>query len=293
MNYTTKAPAKIIKAPAKINIGLDVIRKRPDGYHDLKMIMQTINLFDVLTFEFTDGDKHVLTGTADTIALDDSNLIIKAANLLTSEFHITKALRINLEKNIPVAAGMAGGSTDAAATLIAINDIFELGLGTDELMKLGIRLGADVPYCIMRGTALSEGIGDILTPLKPFDGITVLIAKPPVDVSTAYVYGNLKLTPDIVHPDIDAVAAAMKDRNLPLLGSLCANVLETVTIPAHPVIAAIKETMLSCGADVSLMSGSGPSVFGLYGNESDAYAAKEKCLGISEGMFAAVTTTCC
>ncbi len=284
MNYT-------IKAPAKINIGLDVIRKREDGYHDLKMIMQTINLFDILTFEIANGDKHTLTCPQSTVPLDENNLILKAANMLTEEFNITETLNISLEKNIPVAAGMAGGSADAAAALIALNDIFELNLGMNDLMKRGVQLGADIPYCIMKGTALSEGIGDILTPLPAFEDVILLIAKPPADVSTAYVYKNLRLTQDTVHPDIDATIAAMNDKNLPLMGSLCANILETVTIPAYPVINTIKETMLSCGAYVSLMSGSGPTVFGIFENESEAYAAKEKCLAIQKGMFAAVTST--
>ncbi len=284
MSYT-------IKAPAKINIGLDVIRRRDDGYHDLKMIMQTVNLFDILTFEPSTGDKHILTGAKTTVPLNNDNLILRAANLLTEEFHITDALKISLEKNIPVAAGMAGGSADAAATMIAFNNIFGLNLSAKELMERGVQLGADVPYCIMKGTALSEGIGDILTPLPAFEGITLLIVKPPVNVSTAHVYRSLKLTPDIVHPDIDAIIAAMKDKNLPLMGSLCANILETVTIPEYPVINTIKETMLSCGADVSLMSGSGPTVFGIFKNETLADAAKEKCLNISKDMFAIVTTT--
>lgn len=280
-----------IKAPAKINIGLDVIRKRTDGYHDLKMVMQTINLFDTLTFEITDNDKHTLICSGNPVPQGDDNLIIQAADMLTKEFHITKSLKISLNKNIPVAAGMAGGSTDAAATLIAVNDIFNIGLTKKELMQRGVRLGADIPYCIMQGTALSEGIGDILTPLTAFDNITLLIAKLPIDISTAYVYRNLKLTPDIKHPDIDAIIAAMETVNLPLLGTLCSNILETVTVPAYPIINTIKETMLSCGAYVSLMSGSGPTVFGIFENEASAVCAKEKCLAITNGMFAAVTST--
>lgn len=281
--------AYTIKAPAKINIGLDVIRRRRDGYHDLKMIMQTVSLFDTLTLEETDGKRNILICSDPSIPSGNDNLIIKAANMMTNAYHLP-ALKISLEKNIPAAAGMAGGSTDAAAAFIAINDMFNLNLPQKELMQRGVLLGADIPYCIMKGTALSEGIGDILTPLPPFSDVTLLIVKPPADVSTAYVYRNLKLTGDTVHPDIDGIIDAMNDHNLPLMGTLCANILETVTIPAYPVINTIKDTMLSCGAYVSLMSGSGPSVFGIFENEAAAYNAKEKCLGITDNMFAAITT---
>ncbi len=278
-----------IKAPAKINLGLDVLRRREDGYHDLKMIMQTVALFDTLTFEINDGEGITLTCNNSELPVDDNNLVVKAVRMLADEFDIKKSFSIHLEKHIPVAAGMAGGSTDAAAAFIAVNDIFSLGLTKEQLMKRTVKLGADIPYCIMQGTALSEGIGDILTPLKPLDNVTVLIAKPPIGVSTGFVYTNLKLTPEVTHPDIDGIIRAMSDGDLPKWTGLLENILETVTIPAYPVIDDIKQTMLSNGALGSLMSGSGPTVFGIFDNASNAKKAKEACDAICNGMFTEIT----
>lgn len=282
-------------APAKINIGLDVIRKREDGYHDLKMIMQTLNLFDTLTFTVEQCDTKAagtvtMTCSNDTLPLDDNNLVVAAIRLLMKEYDISANISVHLEKRIPVAAGMAGGSSDAAASLIAMNDIFSLGLSKDELMKYGVRLGADIPYCIMQGTALSEGIGDILTPLTPLRDVYILIAKPPVNVSTGFVYGNLKITEETVHPDIDGIIDAMKANDAAKVSTLMSNVLETVTAPAYPVIRDLENIMMNNGALGSIMSGSGPTVFGIFENEACAKKAGEQCENAVKEVFCSVTT---
>lgn len=285
----------IYRAPAKINIGLDVIRKREDGYHDLKMIMQTLNLFDILTFNIDTNDTKdegsvSMTCSNDTLPVDDNNLVVAAIKLLMKEFNISADITVHLEKRIPIAAGMAGGSSDAATALIAINDIFALGLSEDELMKRGVTLGADIPYCIMQGTALSEGIGDVLTPLTPLRDVYILIAKPPVNVSTGFVYGNLKITDDTIHPDIDGIIDAMKANDAKKVSELMSNVLETVTAPAYPVINTLEKLMTENGALGSIMSGSGPTVFGIFENESLAKKAGEQCENAVKDVFCSVTT---
>lgn len=278
-------------APAKINIGLDVLKKRSDGYHELDMIMQTIGLHDTLTFEVSSGNRLEMSCSNESLPTDKNNLVMKAASMLIEEFGIQSDIHIKLEKNIPVAAGMAGGSSDAATVFIALNDIFSLGLSKEDLMKRGVKLGADIPYCIMKGSARSRGIGDILTPLDAFDKVCVLIVKPDIEVSTGFVYGNLRIDDNTVHPDIAALILAMKERKLKTLGSLTGNVLESVTIPAHPVIADIKDVMTANGASASLMSGSGPTVFGLFENKEEATKAHKACMDRFPGSFSCVTYT--
>lgn len=252
-----------LKAYAKINLGLDVIRRRPDGYHEVSMIMQSIDLYDELAFDkTTDGVIRIKTDK-DELPVNEDNLIYKAAKLLFDEFNITDGIDISLKKNIPVAAGMAGGSTDAAATLKAVNELWNLGLSEQELRNRGVKIGADIPYCIMGGTALSEGIGEILTKIPDCPDCTVLIAKPPVAVSTKYVYQNLNLN-EVSHPDIDVIREAISNGDINKVADNLGNVLESVTIPLHPVIDDIKQIMIDGGALASLMSGSGPTVFGLF-----------------------------
>lgn len=277
-----------IDAHAKINLGLDVIRKRPDGYHDLKMIMQTIGLHDTLTFEVSDGDSVSMTCSNPSLECNEQNLVVKAVRLIADTYHIHKDINIHLEKRIPVAAGMAGGSTDGAAALIAMNDIFELNLTKDELMQYGVKLGADIPFCILGGTALSEGIGDILTPINAPASAHLLIAKPAIDVSTGFVYGNLKLDNNTNHPDIDAIMEVLSESTT-ATGRLLGNILESVTIPAYPVIDSLKQCMKENGASGSLMSGSGPTVFGIFDNIEDAGKALEECLKIDNNIFACIT----
>lgn len=274
-----------IKAYAKINIGLDVLRRREDGYHEVRMIMQNIDVFDELSIEKAPEGISIETDSGE-LPVNEDNLIYKAAKLFKSECNIDGGIKVFLKKNIPVAAGLAGGSTDAAATLIAMNEIFETGLSEEDLMKIGVRIGADVPYCIMGGTVLSEGIGEILTPIEKCPKVRILLAKPPVGVSTAYVYKNLKLD-TVTHPDIDAIMEAISDSDIKKMSDSLGNVLESVTIPANPVIADIKKIMKDSGAIGALMSGSGPSVFGVFGSDEDvdrAYDALSES-GLVKDLF--------
>ena len=267
-----------LKAYGKINLGLDVVRRREDGYHEVRMIMQTVRVYDAIELNRTEEEGIRLSTNLYYLPDNENNLGYRAAKLLMDEFGIRDGVEIKMKKFIPVAAGMAGGSSDAAAVLFGVNKMFGLGLSKQELMERGVRLGADVPYCIMRGTALSEGIGEILTPLPPMPQCRVLIAKPSVSVSTKHVYENLNL-PSLgaeAHPDIDAMRAAIEKKDLSGVVSQLGNVLETVTIPENPVIQTLKDKMMEMGADGSLMSGSGPTVFGLFTNQTAAQAAYEE-----------------
>lgn len=255
-----------LKALAKINLGLDVLRRREDGYHEVKMIMQTIGLYDDLEIRKTKTPGIQVKTNLYYLPTNENNLVYKAAKLLMDEFQIQDGVSIQLKKRIPVAAGMAGGSSDGAAVLWGINQMYGLGLSMQALMERGVRLGADVPYCIQRGTALAEGIGEKLSVLPPMPKCTILIAKPGISVSTKFVYENLHandLKPE-QHPDVDSMIEAMRQKDLGLLCSRMGNVLETVTIPAYPVINEIKRTMMDNGAIGSMMSGSGPTVFGIF-----------------------------
>lgn len=262
-----------LKALAKINLGLDVVRRREDGYHEVRMIMQTIHLYDRLDIKRTKESGIQIQTNLSFLPVNENNLIYKAAKLLMDEFSITDGVSVKLDKRIPVAAGMAGGSTDAAAMLIGVNRLFSLGLTKRELMERGVQIGADVPYCIMRGTALAEGIGEALSPLPPMVKCPVLIAKPSISVSTKFVYQNLKLDDTTIHPDIDRLIDDIKAKNLHDIAAHMGNVLETVTIPNYPVIDEIKKHMLSNGAVGAMMSGSGPTVFGLFDDEDTAKKA--------------------
>lgn len=262
-----------LKALAKINLGLDVVRRREDGYHEVRMIMQTIQLYDRLDIKRTQEPGIQIQTNLSFLPVNENNLIYKAAKLLMDEFSITDGVSVKLDKRIPVAAGMAGGSTDAAAMLIGVNRLFSLGLTKRQLMERGVQIGADVPYCIMRGTALAEGIGEALSPLPPMVKCPVLIAKPSISVSTKFVYQNLKLDDTTIHPDINRLIDDIKAKNLHDIAAHMGNVLETVTIPNYPVIDEIKKHMLSNGALGAMMSGSGPTVFGLFDNEDTAKKA--------------------
>lgn len=264
-----------VKALAKINLGLDVVRRREDGYHEVRMVMQTIHLFDRLQIARNASGNITMSTNLSFLPTNENNLVYKAAKLLKEEFGIRDGIDVKLYKHIPVAAGMAGGSTDAAAVLYGMNQIFGLGLSREELMQRGVKLGADVPYCVMRGTALAEGIGEKLTALPPMVKCPVLIAKPPVSVSTKFVYENLKLNGETKHPDIERLVADIRAKDLHAIASDMGNVLETVTIPNYPIIAEIKTHMMAHGAICAMMSGSGPTVFGLFDKEDTAAAAYE------------------
>lgn len=274
------------KAYAKINLGLDVVRRLENGYHEVRMVMQTVGIFDVLTFAETEAGIQITTDCGE-LPVDENNLIYKAARLLAETCGITKGVTIHLEKHIPIAAGMAGGSSDAAATLLGLRDLFSLELTDEQLRQLGVKVGADVPYCIMGGTALAEGIGEVLTPLAPAPRCSILVAKPDIQVSTRYVYEHLDASKAWEHPDIDGICAAIAEGDLTGVTGRLGNVLETVTIPAYPVIARIKQEMLDTGAKGSLMSGSGPTVFGIYDSREQAQTACGHLAqrGLAEQLF--------
>lgn len=267
-----------LKAYGKVNLGLDVVRKREDGYHEVRMIMQTVGVYDKIDLRRSQEPGIRVETNLYYLPNNENNLAYKAARLLMEEFGVKEGVDIQIRKFIPVAAGMAGGSTDAAAVLFGVNKMFTLGLSMEELMERGVKLGADVPYCVMRGTALSEGIGEILTPLPPMPQCKILIAKPSLSVSTKFVYENLRLNtlkPE-EHPDIDRIADAIRRQDLYAVAKNLGNLLETVTIPAHPVIQDIKEKMKELGAVNALMSGSGPTVFGLFTSPAAAEHAYEE-----------------
>lgn len=268
----------IKKTPAKINLTLDVTGKLENGYHTLSMIMQSIDVCDELSFEKT-ADETILFSMnkdlPDKIPAE-KNLVYKAAKLMKDTFKIDGGFKIHLTKNIPAAAGLAGGSSDCAATLIGINELCGLGLDIEKLCEIGVKLGADVPFCIRKGTMLAEGIGEILTPLAPLTGIPVLLIKPNISISTPYVYKHLKLNELDYHPDNKAVISYIKDNNIKKIAASLSNVLETVTIPENPIIAELKHYLTENGAIGSLMSGGGPTTFGIFENMETAKKAYEK-----------------
>lgn len=267
-----------MKAYAKVNLALDVLRRRENGYHDVRMIMQNLDIYDELEFtvdEDTDKRHISITANREDIPTDERNLIHKAILLMFDEYDINASINVRLIKNIPVEAGMAGGSTDCAAALKAVNILFDLKLDEKKLMELGVRLGADVPFCIMARTALSEGIGEILTPMNSLPACYVLVAKPPVNVSTKMVYTNLRVNELERHPDISDMIKGLDSGNLELIANCMENVLETVTVNMYPEIENIKSIMKEYGALNAIMSGSGPTVFGLYTDKEKAAEASE------------------
>lgn len=272
-----------LKALGKINLGLDVLGKRPDGYHDVRMVMQTIYLYDQITITKRKESGIGLSTNLFYLPVNENNLAYRAAKLLMDEFEIRSGVDIFLEKHIPVAAGMAGGSSNAAAVLYGINRMFDLGLSMEELMKRGVSLGADVPYCIMRGTVLAEGIGEILTPLPPMPRCQIVVAKPPVSVSTKMVYEKIDSRRIVEHPDIDGIIDGLKEGDVTKIASRMGNVLEQVTVEEYPVIDKIKRLMNEGGAKGAMMSGSGPTVFGIFTEKS---LAKKAALKIREAGLA-------
>lgn len=276
-----------LKARAKINLGLDVVRRREDGYHEVKMVMQMLRLYDQIDIEKTQESGILVRSNLSFLPTDERNIAYKAAKVMIDQFGLEQGVIIRIEKHIPVAAGMAGGSTDCAAVLYGMNKLFGLRLNQKKLRELGVKLGADVPYCLMRQTALSEGIGEILTPISPLQDCPILIAKPSVSVSTRHVYEHLKLDEQTMHPDIDGIVTALADGDLYGVTDRMANVLETVTVPEHPVIDEIKKQMMASGAANALMSGSGPTVFGIFDDEEKAKKACEdmKASGLARQIY--------
>ena len=265
-----------LQAYAKVNLGLDVVRRLEDGYHEVKMIMQTVDIADTLYFTKTEeGIQVTVEGEFlkdGIVPADENNLIYKVAKQMFDRYSLQGGVAIHLVKRIPVAAGMAGGSTDAAATYRGINTLFGIGATVKELEEMAVKIGADVPYCILGGTALSEGIGEVLTTLPDAPTCVLLVAKPDISVSTKYVYENLNLSSVTKHPDIDGMVEAIRAKDADGVWMRMANVLETVTVKAYPIIEELKQEMMDGGAIKSLMSGSGPTVFGVF---NDAAKAQE------------------
>jgi 4-diphosphocytidyl-2-C-methyl-D-erythritol kinase len=285
------------KAYAKINLGLDVLRRREDGYHEVRMIMQTVDICDDLTLEKTAEPGICIRTDCTELPIGPDNLIYKAADLFLKSYRKrqqaqtetqSQGVTITLTKRIPIAAGMAGGSADAAAVLRGLNELFEMGYTTQELQEFGVKLGADIPYCIVGGTMLSEGIGEILTPLPAPPDCYLVVAKPDINVSTKFVYENLHVETLNGHPDIDGMIEAIRQGSLQGIADRLGNVLETVTVKTYPVIEEIKELMRCEGALNALMSGSGPTVFGIYTMQEQAEetARKLQDSGMAKQVFA-------
>ena len=262
-----------LRALAKINLGLDILGKREDGYHEVRMIMQTIQMYDVLEIRKTRRPGIALATNLPYIPTDERNLVYKAAKLLMDEFQLKEGLNIKLAKSIPVAAGMAGGSSDAAAAFVGVNRIFNLGLSERELMERAVKVGADVPYCIMRGTALAEGIGEKLTWIPQVPKCYVLIGKPGVSVSTKLSYESISMDGIESHPDIDGMIQDIEKGDLLGMTSKMGNVFEPGIIKRYPIIQEIKGLMEANGALKAMMSGSGPTVFGIFDNQDKMRAA--------------------
>ncbi|KYD27315.1 4-diphosphocytidyl-2-C-methyl-D-erythritol kinase [Geobacillus sp. B4113_201601] len=275
-----------IKAPAKINLSLDVLYKRPDGYHEVKMVMTTIDLADRIELIPLPGEDVIRIVSQNRFVPDDCrNLAYQAAKLLKETFSIREGVAISITKHIPVAAGLAGGSSDAAATLRGLNKLWRLGLTTRELAELGATIGSDVAFCVYGGTAVATGRGEIITPIPSPPPCWVVLAKPPIGVSTAEVYRNLELE-HVVHPDVDAMVEAIKRQDYAAICRSVGNVLEEVTLKKYPEVAHIKEQMKRFGADAVLMSGSGPTVFGLIEHDSRMQRVYNALRGFCDQVFA-------
>lgn len=277
-----------LRALAKINLGLDILGKRPDGYHNVRMIMQTIQMYDVLDIRKKEEPGISLSVNVPYIPSDERNLVYKAAKLLMDEFQIREGVAIRLEKFIPVAAGMAGGSSDAAAAFVGLNRLFRLNLTEKELMERAVKIGADVPYCIMRGTALAEGIGEKLTRLDPLPECYVLVGKPGINVSTKMAYENLNLLEIASHPDIDGMIEDIRRKDLYSMAAKMSNVFEPGIARQYPVIRQIRELMEENGAVRAMMSGSGPTVFGIFDSKDKMDRAAEvlRESGLARTVFA-------
>lgn len=280
-----------LRAMAKINLGLDIIGKREDGYHEVRMIMQTIRMYDVLEIRKKSSPGISLSTNLPYIPCDERNLVYKAAKILMDEFHVEEGLSMKLTKSVPVAAGMAGGSSDAAAAFVGVNRLFHLSLSEEELMKRAVQVGADVPYCVMRGTALAEGIGEKLTRLPDLPDCYILIGKPGINVSTRTAYENLDLNEIRRRPDIDGMICDIKNKDLYSMTGKMENVFEPGIMAKYPVIREIRDLMEKQGALKAMMSGSGPTVFGIFddaGKMQNAARALKKS-GLAKTVFATRT----
>ncbi len=277
-----------IKAYGKVNIALDVTGKREDGYHLLRMIMQTVNIYDELIFKKVEKGIHI-TSNKEFVPTDNKNLVYRAIDLFCNNYGIKKEIEVHIEKNIPVAAGMAGGSTDAAAALRAMRDIYRPDISNEDLRLLGVKLGADVPYCIEGGTALCEGIGEVIKPLKSFKDKLLVVVKPNFGVSTVETYKKFNLNEVSEHPNVESIIEAMSREDVKYVANNMMNLLELVTIKEHKEIKDIKDFMRDEGALGAMMSGSGPTVFGFFNDINNANKCSDKLKDKYKEVF--VTTT--
>lgn len=275
----------LIKAPAKINLSLDVLHKRPDGYHEVEMVMTTIDLADRIEMSLLDKDTIKINSQNRFVPDDQRNLAYQAARLLKERFNVKKGVSIAIEKTIPVAAGLAGGSSDAAATLRGLNKLWQLGLSIDELATLGSEIGSDVSFCVYGGTALATGRGEIIQQLPAPPTCWVVLAKPFIGVSTAEIYRRLQIE-GINHPNTNEMIRAIEERDFRKVCDHVGNVLEEVTLDLHPEVALIKDQMKRFGADAVLMSGSGPTVFSLVEHDSRMHRIYNGLRGFCDQVFA-------
>lgn len=274
-----------VKAPAKINLTLDVLNKRPDGYHEVEMIMTTVDLADRIGLE-PRTDEQIRIISADRYVPDDQrNLAYQAAKLLKDTYGIKEGVTITLEKKIPVAAGLAGGSSDAAATLKGLNELWKLNLTPDQLADHGAKIGSDVSFCVYGGTALATGRGEKIEELPAPPNCWIILAKPSIGVSTADVYGGLKMN-EVVHPRTKDMIRAIREKDYELMCDAMGNALEAVTLKLHPEVSMIKEQMMKFGADAVLMSGSGPTVFGVVQHESRVNRIYNGLRGFCDEVYA-------
>ncbi|MCK9217747.1 MAG: 4-(cytidine 5'-diphospho)-2-C-methyl-D-erythritol kinase [Firmicutes bacterium] len=263
----------ILKAPAKINLAIDVLSKRPDGYHEVNLIMQSISLCDIIELKTINENKIIVATSSESVPNGNKNIVYKAAELIKDKYNIKTGVEIEIEKNIPVAAGLGGGSTDAAAVIKLLNKAWKLGMPEKEILNIGGMIGADVPFCIVGGTAFAEGLGEKLTPLNPIPDCFILLAKPDVNISTKKVYEGLDINKIDKRPDISGIIDAIDRGQLEKLAAKLCNVLEGVTIDMCPLVQTIKKSFIEYGAIGSSMSGSGPTVFGIFDNQNKAYYA--------------------
>ena len=274
------------KAPAKINLMLDVLRKREDGYHEVEMVMTMVDLADRLEMEELARDTIIISSQAGYIPLDEKNLAFQAARLIKERYDVRKGVYIHLDKKIPVAAGLAGGSSDASATLRGLNRLWGLNISDDQLQLLGAELGSDVPFCVTGGTAIATGRGEVLEHIPNPPQCWVILAKPPINVSTADVYGRLRANRIEKHPSLSNMRRALEQQSFAEICNSLGNVLEDVTLPLHPEVQQIKDAMERLGADGVLMSGSGPTVFGLVHKESKVARIYNGLRGFCKEVYA-------
>jgi len=265
-----------VYANAKINLALDVLGKREDGYHELSSVMQTVGLRDKLSIRKLYTSRIKLNSNAKWLPVDERNLAFKAAQVLLERFPAPYGVLIEIDKKIPISAGLGGGSADCAAALLGIKKLFNLPVSMDELLEIAATLGADVPFCLLKGTALAEGIGEILTPLKPCPPVHIVIAKPPVSISTRDVFRQFKMENVGKRPNIDKMIADIESRDIKAVASGLCNVLESVSVKEFVVIERLKRIMLANGAMGAIMSGSGPTVFGMFEDKATAQKTVSK-----------------